>query len=87
MEAPIKNTLRIYCIEYYRQARRQNGVGEYPATLYLTRHEYNYLIFECDTDLGTYTIEEHKRNHFMGIPIVVIDEEDKEYKGEINENI
>lgn len=44
MEVPLKAALRIYCMEYYRQARRQNGVAEYPATLCLTKNLAHTLL-------------------------------------------
>lgn len=72
----MEDALKVYVMVYDRQAFRKNGIRKYPDNIYLTKDEYEYLEYYRDERLVTFSSKDDYPSHFMGIPIVVIDEED-----------
>lgn len=82
----IEQDLWTYVEIHHIQMLRKTGKYHPIEALYLKKYEVELLKRHYERRTGS-VYDKPNPNTFMGIPIVVIDEEDKEYKGEINENI
>lgn len=75
----INTDLETYVKCYFNQMARSTGEGEYPKYLYLTKRERETLWLLRDyrlTHVSDWKTDFEPRHTFMGIPIVVIDEDD-----------